>query len=150
EEVFVKVPLHVLVLRGDFHGLNGAARFYEQARLVDLEFGVGHVFAERAGLATEVFEEGEDLLLHVLEGFLGGKLAPVRPTEFLALVALGKERLKLLAASSGALGVLLAFVELLQKEKKRELFDGVERIGKAAGPELVPERVNLGAELGVG
>ncbi len=150
EEVFVEVALHVLVLAGDVHAFDGAAGFDQQAGLVDLEFGVGHLLAEGAGFLAELFEEREDLLLDLLERLFRRKLAPMRPAEFLSLVGLGEERLKLPAASSSALGILLALVKLFQEEQVRKLFDGVQRIGKAAGPELVPERFDLGAELRIG
>ena len=39
--------------------------------------------------------------------------------------------------------VLLALVEAFEEEQEGKLLDGVERIGKAAGPELVPESVDL-------
>ena len=51
-------------------------------------------------------------------------------------------------ALAGALGILFALVELLQKKQVGKLFDGVQRIGEAAGLELVPERFDFRAELG--
>ena len=48
-------------------------------------------------------------------GLVAGQLAPVRPAQFL----IGKERLKFLAALlRGALGILLALVELLEKKQE--------------------------------
>ena len=63
---------------------------------------------------------------------------------------MGKSGSNFLPRAPGALGVLLALVELFQEEQVRKLFDGVQRIGEAAGPELVPERFDLGAELRIG
>ena len=59
EQVLVEIALHVLVLRGDLHLVDGLAGLDEQARLVDLEFGVRHVLAEGAGLRAELLEEGK-------------------------------------------------------------------------------------------
>src|SRR5438128_318155 len=74
------------------------------------------------------------------EGLVSGKLGPVRPAQ----LGVGKNRVVLLAAQAGgALGILLALVEALQEQEERELFDGVERIGQAAGPEFVPEGIDL-------
>ena len=53
EQVLVEVALHVLVLRGDLHGVDGLAGLDEQAGLVDLELGVLHLLGEGAGLPAE-------------------------------------------------------------------------------------------------
>ena len=72
----------------------------------------------------------------MLERLVGGKLCPVRPAEVWAR----ENRRELLATQlGGALRVLLALVEAFKKEQKGQLLDGVEWIGKPAGPELVPE-----------
>ena len=150
EQVFVEVALHILVLAGDVELSIARQASIKQGGFVDLELGVGHVLAEGAGPVAEVLEVGEDLVLHLPQGLLGGQLAPVRPAEFLAVVGLGKRDSDFLPRMpGGALGVLLALVELLEEEQKRELLDGIQRVGEAAGPELVPEGVDSGAEFGV-
>ena len=62
KQVFVKVALHVLVLRRNLHGVDGLAGLDEQAGLVDLELGVFHLRGEGAARAAERLDEGKDLL----------------------------------------------------------------------------------------
>ena len=81
EQVLVEVALHVLVLRRDLHVVDGLAGLDQQAGLVDLELGVFHLRGEGAARAAERLDEGEDVLLDVLERLVGGKLGPVRPAE---------------------------------------------------------------------
>jgi len=147
EQVLVEVALHVLVLRRDLHGVDGLAGLDEQAGLVDLELGVFHLGREGATSAAERLDEGKDGLLDVLERLVGGKLRPVRPAEVGAREN-GRELLP--AKFGGALGVLLALVEAFEKEQEGQLFDGVQGIGQAARPELVPESFDGGAECSVG
>jgi hypothetical protein len=56
----------------------------------------------------------------------------------------------LAAQPGGPLGILFALVEALEEEEERQLLDGVERVGEPAGPELVPEGIDLRAQGGVG
>jgi hypothetical protein len=147
EQVLVEVALHVLVLRRNLHGVDGLAGLNEQAGLVDLELGVFHLGREGAARAAEGLDEGKDSLLDVLERLVGGKLRPVRPAE----VGARKNGRELLAAKfGGSLGVLFALVEAFEEKQERQLLDGVEGIGQPAGPELVPESFDGGAECGVG
>ncbi len=147
EQVFVEVALHVLVLGGNLHGVDGLAGLDEQAGLVDLELGVFHLGREGAARAAERLDEGEDGFLDVLERLVGGELGPVGPAQ----VGIGKDGREFLAAElGGALVVLLALVKALEEEQEGELLDGVEGIGQPAGPELVPEGFDGGAECGVG
>ena len=61
---------------------------------------------------------GKTCFLDVLEGLVGGKLAPVGPAEFRRLGKSGSDFLPRMLA--GALGVLLALVELLEEEQDRK------------------------------
>jgi hypothetical protein len=127
EQIFVEVALHVLVLAGNLHVVYGLGGLDQQAGLVDLELGIGHLLGERAALAAKRLNEGEDLVLDVAEGLVGGKLGPMRPAQ----LRIGKDRLLFLAAQPrGPLGILLALVETLQEQQERQLFDSIERIRK--------------------
>ena len=115
KDVFKQVALHVLLLAGKLDVIQRAAGFDEDAGLADFEFGVGHVFGERPGLAAQGFDEGEDVFLHLFQRLVGGKLGPVRPTE----PVIGENGLEFLAAPfGGAFVVLFLFVEVLEEKRK--------------------------------
>ena len=140
EQILVKIALHILVLRGNLHGIDRFAGFDEQARFVDLELGIRHLLGERAAAAAERLQEREDLFLDVLERVLRFQICPVRPAEFW----IRKNRLTFLAPQPNvAFSILFGFIEALEEKQKRKLLDRIERIGKTARPEFVPERVNL-------
>ena len=50
----------------------------------------------------------------------------------------------------GTLVVLLLFVEPLEEQQKAQLLDRIERIRQSSGPELVPEGIDGGAQIGIG
>ena len=144
QQVLVQIALHVLILRGDFHAVDRLAGFDQQTGLVDLELGVRHLLAERTGLGTEVLQERKDFFFHLSQRLLRRELTPMRPAQFLV----GEQRLRFLASlPRRPFGVLLAFVQLLEKQQKRQLLNGIQRIGQPAGPKLVPQRVDFGTEL---
>ena len=146
QQVLVQVALHVLILAGNLHVVDGLAGFDEQAGLVDLELGVLHLLGEGAALAAQRLDEGKDLFLDVGQRLRGRKLGPVRPAQ----VGSGKNGSYFALRRVAVRSVLLAFVKPLEEQEERKLLDGVERIGQPAGPEFVPEGFDLRAEYGVG
>jgi hypothetical protein len=97
------------------HFIDGLACLDEQTGLVDFELGRRHVLAERARLRTELLEERKYLFLDDSQRLVSWQLAPVRPAQLL----LGEKRLEFLATFfCRALGVLLAFIELLEEKQK--------------------------------
>ncbi len=54
------------------------------------------------------------------------------------------------AAFGLALGGVFAVFQLLEEQQIRELLDGIQRIGEPAGPEFIPEGVDLRAEFWIG
>ena len=91
-------------------------------------------------------QPGEDLVAQVAERLAGLHMAPVVPAH------LGGEARRVIAFAE--FGLLLAaglvLVQLFEKEQVTKLFNGVERVGQPARPELVPQLVHLRTEFGVG
>jgi hypothetical protein len=59
-------------------------------------------------------------------------------------------RARATGAFGGTLAAVLGVVETFEEAQVRELLDGVERVGEAAGPEFIPELANLRAKFGAG
>ena len=77
QQGLVEVALNVLVLAGHIHSFDGVAGFDQEAGLVDLELGVGHVLAERASTGAEALDVREHLLFDLGERFVCREAAPV-------------------------------------------------------------------------
>jgi hypothetical protein len=103
--------LYVLVLRRDMRLIDGLARLDEKTGLVDLE-SVAMCSPNEPVLGP--FFRSETLFLHNGHRLVAGKLAPIRPSQFL----IGKERLKFLRAFfCGAFCILLALIKLLEENQ---------------------------------
>lgn len=115
EQILIKVALHILVLRGDLHGIDRFTGFDEETRFVDLELGIRHLFGKRAAAATEALHKWEDLFLNVLERVLRFQVRPIRPAEFW----IRKNRLTFLAPKPNiTFSILFGFIEALEKKQK--------------------------------
>ena len=72
EQVLVEIALHVLVLRGDLHLVDGLAGLDEQARLVDLELGVSMCSPNEPVFAPSVLRKGKTFSLTCLSALSAG------------------------------------------------------------------------------
>src|SRR5262249_29503801 len=112
KQILVEIALNILVLGGNLHVVDRLAGLDKKARLVDLELGTLHVLAKGPGFRTEFLEKWKYFLFDDFEGLVARQLAPVGPAQFF----ITEEWLILLSALfCGALGILLAFIELLKK-----------------------------------
>jgi hypothetical protein len=85
-------------------------------------------------------------LLEMIEHLFGGELRPIAPAHLFRDLGLVRGPLAFCLPFGGILAVIQAFEE----EQIRKLLNGIERVGKSARPEFVPEGVDLRAEFGVG
>jgi hypothetical protein len=122
-------------LRGDLHRVDGFARFDEQARLVDLELGVGHLFRKRSAAAVKSFDERKYIFFNVLQRFVGLQVCPVRPAQF--WIRENRASFRAMQANI-AFPILFGFVETFEEKQKRKLLNGIERIGQSASPKFIP------------
>ena len=146
EQVFVQVPLHVLVLLRDLHLVDQLAGFDQQGWLADLALGVGHVALERAARRPQLAQVGKDHFFQMAQSFLGFQVRPIAPAQVLRQAG-GVGLPQLLGQLFAS---VLCVVHALEEEQVRKLLDGVQRVGQAARPELVPQRVDLRFKFGVG
>src|SRR5688572_16703618 len=99
-------------------------------------------------------QEGEDVLAHDDEHVRGGKVLEARPAQVVVCAASGILAFRKDAALDGLLqarGLVLLqrvqVVEAAEKEQIRNLLDDFKGVGDAAGPERVPDAVDLTADI---
>ena len=162
QQVFVQVALRVverlaalLPLAFDLGVdlVDDPDRFDQQRRLGDQERGVLHVPRERLVVAAQALDEREDPVADVGQHLLARQMAEVAPAEFLlrAPLAVGRgvgaleQRGVRIAGPFGPfLALAVGFVQPAQEQQVADLLHRRQRVGDAAGPELVPQGVDLG------
>ena len=152
EHVFVKIALGVAVVHGDL--VDHVDNFGEQGRRGDGEASALHVPGVGGAVTAEGAQPGEDVVAYHGIHLARIEVLEARPAEILvgallAVFAFGKE-----APGDGflvAIGFQLLgsfeFVEALEKEQVGDLLNDFHGIGDAAGPEGVPDAVDLIADF---
>ena len=148
EHVFVEVALRVAVLHR--HVIDHVHDLREQRGLRDGEARVLHVVRVGGIVAAERAQEREDVIVHDGEHFRRREMLEARPAEIVAgatarVVALGEDAAlhRLFEPRGFALLQRVQIVEPFQEKQVGDLLDDFEGIGNAAGPELIPDAVNL-------
>ena len=123
-----------------------------RAGVGDGEAGVAHVVGVGGAVGAEGAQEGEHVLADDCEHLGGLAVGEVGPAQVLVVAAArieagGEQRAFERAFGAGGLA-LLQFLQLVQtadEEEVGDLLDDLERVGNAAGPEGVPDLVDLAA-----
>ena len=148
EHVLVDVALGIATFQRDC--VEQVDHLGQERRRGDGEPGVPHVLAIGGTLATEGSEEGEDVVVHHLVHVAGRHVLEEGPAEVLVrkalwVLAFGEDLpLHRLAKAAGL--VLFEDLKVIQapdEEEIGDLFDHLQRVGDAAGPEGVPDLVYL-------
>jgi hypothetical protein len=145
EHVFVEIAFGVAVFHGDFGDeVDDAGK---EGGGGDCEAGVLHVLGIVGAVAAEFAEEGKDLPGDDIEHFAGVALDEEGPAEVVLIG--GKEAAgeRLFEAAGFGFFEELEVVEAAEEEEVGDLLDDFERVGDAAGPEGVPDAVDLVADF---
>ena len=120
----------------------------------DGEARVFHVMRVGGITAAERPEKRKDVLIHDLEHFLGLEMFEARPAQVIVWPAFAvfadQEYLALNRLLQARGFVLLQGMEITQPFQEKEignLLDDFERVGDAARPESIPERVDFAADF---
>ena len=152
EEVFVDVAADVGGFEAGHAGVevvHGGDDLVEEQGGGNFEDGVGHVAGVGAlAVAVEILDERKD---GVLDGgvHLGGReVAEDAPLEHVGVGGAGEEGLVGEAEHGGLAGAEgVGLVEVVDEHQVGHLFDDVQRVGEAAGPEDFPEGVDFVLEF---
>ena len=119
----------------------------DQGRGRDGEAGVLHVLGVGRAVTAELAEEREHLLPDGLEHDAGLEVLEPRPAQ-VVLTGLEDRTLDRLAGAAGlVLRGRLQVVEPADEEQVGDLLDHLQGVGDAAGPERVPDPVDLALQL---
>ena len=152
EHVLVEVALGVAPMHGKRR--NEVNHLDQQRRRRDGEAGVLHVLGVGGTVTAQGAEKRKDMLANQIEQLPRLKILKLGPTEVgvaaaFGVLAFGEEAP--LDRRTQRLGLLLferlKFVQAAQKEQVGDLLDHLKGISNAAGPECVPQAVNLIAKI---
>lgn len=100
------------------------------------------MLSERARLRAQVAQKLKHHVANVLEHFISRQLRPVAPLALLVLLVKDRLVLKLPPLRPGRVGIV-NILQSLEEDEVAHLLNGGERVGDAAGPESIPERIDL-------
>jgi hypothetical protein len=148
QHVFVDVALGVAIAHVELVEL--VDYLDEERRARDLKTRVAHVARIGCAFAVERPQEWEDVLVDDAKHLRSGKMLEPRPAQILvgvaALVcALREDAALQRSAERGGLALhdLLHLIETLDEDQVGNLLDHLQRVGEPAGPEIVPNPINL-------
>ncbi len=152
KHVLVKVALGVSVLHRHF--VQHVHHLGQQGGGGDGEARILHVVRIGGAITAQRAQEGEDMFPQHGEHLGRREVPEPRPAQVLIgaaarVAALGEDAAGHGALQPGALALLQAVqvVQAADEEQVGELLDYLQRVGDAAGPEAVPDAVDLAAEV---
>ena len=145
QHVLVQVAVGVAVVHG--HVVEHVHHPRQQGGCGDGEAGVLHVLGVGRPIPTEAAQEREHLLANGLMHHPRFEVLELRPAQ--QLLAGAEDRIldRLAGAAGLAFGQGLKVVETADEQQVGDLLDHLERVRDPAGPERVPDSVDLAAQF---